>query len=248
MEKIAIYNNKGGVGKSTIAANLSHGLAELELNTLLIDLDEQRDSEFLLGFDDEDIENTIYHLYNDSNLNDCIYKAREGLDLLSNSNMEQLEESWMNENLENLLSNLLKKLYDVDYDYVIIDCSPSKRSKINHAILHYVDHILVPIQTEIMSVKNIKNIYQKLTELNISHEKVKMIIPNMHDKRTNMSKNNLSNIKEFFNDENEIVTPPINRRVAIAEAGEKGKSVFEHDNKGAVQFYDVLEQVVMNLG
>lgn len=251
MKKIAIYNNKGGVGKSTIAANLAHGLSELDFKVLLIDLDGQRDSPFFLGFNDKDFDKTFYDLLDNHNpikVKDCIFETRDNLDLIPSNNMDKIKSEFHREpRIDMVLDDLLKDVEGMSYDYVIIDCSP-KRNKVNNAILFYVDDIIMPIQTEIASVKNIGNVYDYLTELRIPKNKVSVVIPNMHDKRTNSSKEKLKMIQDFFEGETETVTPPINRRVAITEAGELGKSVFEYDKTGADQFYDVLEMVVKTIG
>jgi len=134
-------------------------------------------------------------------------------------------------------------LKNMSYDFVIFDCGP-QRTKINDAVLCYIDHIIMPVQVESASVRAVGNIYEYLDQLRLSSDLIKLIIPNMYDARTNESKENLKLLKDIFSDEPEILTEPINRRVKITEAGRAGKTVFEYDQEAAEQFFKVLKKVV----
>lgn len=246
MKKIAILNNKGGVGKSTIAANLGHGLAKLDFNVLLIDLDGQNDSSLFLGFTEDDYDKTFYDLIDSRNpvdLEDCVIQAREKLDLLPNSNIEEINAEFHRESrIDIVLEEKLEGLEEMDYDFVLIDCGPS-RTKINDAVLCYIDKIIMPVQVEAASVRAIGNIYEYLSDLRLDPEKIALVVPNMYDQRTNDGKENLSFLKEFFEEE-DILTKPVHRRVKITEAGKLGKTVFEYDKEAADQFFKVLRKVV----
>ena len=137
----------------------------------------------------------------------------------------------------------LKELPKYNYDFVIFDCSPT-RNRINDAVLCYIDHIILPVQVEIASVRAILNIYDYLDDLMLPHDLISLIIPNMLDVRTNDGKENLKFLKDAFGDTPELITEPINRRVKITEAGKYGKTVFEYDDKAAEQFFSLLEKVV----
>lgn len=249
MKKIAVINNKGGVGKSTIAVNFSHGLTQIGKKVCLIDLDGQNDSSLLLGFHEADYGKTFYELMNDNGTTkvaDCLIKARENLDLLPNRNIDKIN---------NLLSQVaridlhlkrkLADLDDMDYDFVVFDCGP-QRTKVNDAVLCYIDHILMPVQLEIASVKAAGNIYAYLDDLGLSPEIIAGVIPNMYDQRTNVAKQNLALLERFF-EGRALVTEPIHRRVKITEAGEVGKTVYEYDEEAAIQFTQVLSRVVTEI-
>lgn len=251
MKKIAILNNKGGVGKSTVAVQLSHGLAKLGFKIILIDLDGQNDSSLFLGINESDYNKTFYDLIdkrNNIDIRECIINARENLDLLPNKHIEEINAEFYREaRIDLILKERLEDLENLGYDYVIVDCGP-QRTKINDAVLCYVDHIVMPVQVEAASVRACGSIYEYLSDLRLSPDKITLIIPNMYDKRTKDAKENLAFLNEFFSDKDDIVTPPINRRIKITEAGKMGKTVFEYDEEASNQFFKVLERLVKNIG
>lgn len=251
MKKIAVLNNKGGVGKSTVAVQISHGLAMLGFKVILIDLDGQNDSSLFLGITEAEYNSTFYHLIDKRNgvpLGECIINARENLDLIPNSHIEEINAEFYREaRVDLVLEEKLRDLEKMNYDFVIIDCGP-QRTRINDAVLCYVDHIIMPVQVEAASVRACGSIYEYLRDLRLSSEKIALIIPNMYDQRTKDARENLSFLKEFFQDNEEIVTEPINRRIKITEAGKMGKTVFEYDDEAAAQFFEVLERLVKKIG
>ena len=251
MKKVAILNNKGGVGKSTVSVQISHGLAKLGFKVILLDLDGQNDSSLFLGITDDDYDKTFFDLIDkrlDIKLKDCIISARENLDLIPNSHIEEINAEFYRESrIDLVLSEKLNGLDEMGYDFVIIDCGP-QRTRINDAVLCYVDNIVMPVQVEAASVRACGSIYEYLSDLRLSPNKISLIVPNMYDQRTKDAKENLEFLKEFFSDKEDIVTTPINRRVKITEAGKMGKTVFEYDNDAAGQFFDVLERLVKKIG
>ena len=93
MKKIAVLNNKGGVGKSTVAVQISHGLSKLGFRVILVDLDGQNDSSLFLGVNSSDYKKTFYDLIdkrNNVDIKECILNVRENLDLLPNSNIQEI--------------------------------------------------------------------------------------------------------------------------------------------------------------
>ena len=251
MKKIAILNNKGGVGKSTVSVQISHGLAKLGFKVVLLDLDGQNDSSLFLGITENDYNKTFFDLIDkrlDVKLEECIISARENLDLIPNSHIEEINAEFYRESrIDLVLSEKLSGLENMEYDFVIIDCGP-QRTRINDAVLCYVDNIVMPVQVEAASVRACGSIYEYLSDLRLSPNKISLIVPNMYDQRTKDAKENLEFLKEFFSDKEDIVATPINRRVKITEAGKMGKTVFEYDNDAAGQFFDVLERLVKKIG
>lgn len=235
------------MGKSTTSVQLAHGLAKLDFKVLLVDLDGQNDSSLFLGFTEEDYNKTFYDLIDKrypAELSECIIKARDKLDLLPNSHMEQINAEFHREaRIDIIMKEALKGLEKYNYDYVLVDCGPA-RTKVNDAVLCYVDHVIMPVQVEAASVRAVGNIYEYLADLRLPADKITLVIPNMYDIRTNDGKENLALLKEIFSDNPDILTEPINRRVKITEAGKMGKTVFEYDEEAANQFFKVLEKVV----
>lgn len=250
MKKIAILNNKGGVGKSTVAVQVSHGLAMLGFKVILVDLDGQNDSSLFLGVSSKEYRKTFYDLINkrsDIKLEDCILNVRENLDLLPNSHIEEINSEFYREpRIDLVLSEKLKGLETMGYDFVVIDSGP-QRTKINDAVLCYIDHIVMPVQVEAASVRACGSIYEYLSDLRLSPEKIALVVPNMYDKRTKDANENLMFLREFFA-EDDLVSDPISRKVKITEAGKMGKTVFEYDEEASKQFLKILERLVKKVG
>lgn len=245
MKKLALFNMKGGVGKSTLATNISHGLALAGYKVLLVDMDNQNDCSLFLGIDEKDYNKTFFNLIDKrypASLSDCIIQARDNLDLLPNSDYEIIKNEFHREpNINEVMDEALQGVGELDYDYVIFDCSPS-RGVINDAIMYYVDYVAIPVQLEAASIRGVKNIYSYLDRLKINREKIQLIIPNMHDTRTNESTENLEKLNKAFEEEN-IVSSPVLRRIKIAESGNYGKTIYEYHKSTANQFSNVLMEV-----
>ena len=244
--KYAVINNKGGVGKSTIAVHIAHGLAIKGKRVLLIDLDGQNDASLFLGFTSEDYKKSLCDIivnHATFSLSECIIKARENLDLLPSKNIEKINaELYKQININSYFNTNFKELEDMGYDYIIIDCGP-QRSRINDAALYYVDGIIVPVQVEAASVRAIGNIYEYLSELQLDSQMVTLVVPNMYDQRTSDGRENLKFIKDFFID-TDVVTEPIHRRIKITETGKLGRTVYESDVESSKQFEHVVERLV----
>ncbi|AQS07031.1 ParA family protein [Clostridium beijerinckii] len=244
--KYAVLNNKGGVGKSTISVHIAHGLALLGNKVLLIDLDGQNDSSLFLGIYDQDYEKTFYDLINKReciDFSECIINARDNLDLLPSRHIDIINTEFYREpRIDLILKERLQGINNMNYNYVIIDCGP-QRSKVNDAVLCFVDKIVVPVQVESASVRAIGNIYEYLSDLRLNPEMIELIIPNMYDQRTSESRENMELLEELFS-ENDFMTDPINRRVKITEAGKLGKTVYEYDKDSAKQFFKIIERLV----
>lgn len=245
--KLAVFNNKGGVGKSTIAVHIAYGLARRGERVLLLDMDEQNDASLFLGFTSEDYNKTLYDIIVQGEtalVRDCIFKARENLDLLPSKHISHINEMLYKEkDITSYLKIKLEDLEEMGYSYVIIDCGP-QRSKINDAILYYADGIIVPVQVEAASVRALGNIYEYLYELGLDSSMIKQVIPNMYDKRTSDGKENLDFIKEFL-DGQDILTEPVCRRIKISEAGKMGRTVYEFDKTSTEQFEHIIQRLVL---
>ena len=244
--KYAVLNNKGGVGKSTLAVHIAHGLAIMGKKVLLIDMDGQNDASLFLGFTSEDYNKSLYDIIigrETTSLSECIISARENLDLLPSQYIDQINGIlYKEENVSSYLKVKLNDLTYMDYEYIIIDCGP-QRSRINDAALYYVDGIIVPVQVEAASVRAIGNIYEYLSDLGLDSRLISLVIPNMYDQRTSDAKENLEFMKEFFAD-TELLTEPVHRRIKITESGKLGKTVYESDTESSKQFDLIVERLV----
>ena len=154
---IAIANQKGGVGKTTTAINLSACLAEAGQRVLTIDFDPQGNATTGLGLEKEQIEDTVYELLlGDCTLEDCLMRdVQENLDVLpSDSNLAGAEIELLDvENKESVLNGYLETIRD-QYDFIIIDCPPSLSLLTINALVA-ADTVLVPIQCEYYALEGL---------------------------------------------------------------------------------------------
>jgi len=245
VKKIAVYNNKGGVGKSTIAVNLAAGLARLDYEVLLIDLDDQNDCSLMLGVDLKKEQKTFFDLIDyrhPEKLENCVRQVSDNLFLLQNSRMADIEADFFRTSGEIILEDALEA---AEYDYIIFDTAPTSSSRVNESIIRYVENIIVPVQLEAPSVRGVAGIYDYLDVLREDSSKIKLIIPNMYDQRTNDGKENLELLKEIFRED--MITSPINRRIKIAEAGKAGQTIFDYAPDVGEQFYPIIQKVVKDI-
>ncbi|MEW6621982.1 MAG: ParA family protein [Bacillota bacterium] len=246
LRKYAVLNSKGGVGKSTVAVHVAHGIAAKGRKVLLVDMDGQNDASLFLGFTSEDYGRSLFDILvgqDGADLSECIIHARDNLDLLPSKHVDRINsELYKEPEISSFLKRRLKGLEQQGYDYVIVDCGP-QRSRINDAVLYFVDGIIVPVQVEAASVRAIGNIYEYLSDIGLDSGMISLVIPNMYDQRTVEGKENLEFIKEFFEDAG-MVAEPVHRRVRIAECGKMGKTVYEYDKESAKQFDKIVERLV----
>ena len=157
---IAVANQKGGVGKTTTAINLSACLAEKNKKVLTLDMDPQGNTTSGLGVDKNQAENTVYELILDeSELSDCIYSSvMENLSVIpSNINLSGAEIELIGfENKEYLLKSKLDMIKD-NYDYIIIDCPPSLNLLTINAMTA-ADSVIVPIQCEYYALEGLSQL------------------------------------------------------------------------------------------
>ncbi len=232
---IALTNQKGGVGKSTTAINLSACLAEAGKKVLTVDIDPQGNTTSGLGLDKNDLEETLYELLlGEAEAGDVIVNINENLDILpSNMNLSGAEVELLEfENKESILKDILDKLKR-KYDYVIIDCPPSLSILTINALVA-ANSVLVPIQCEYYALEGLSQLIQTVElvkdRLN-SKLKVNGILFTMYDVRNRLSSQVIQNVKE--NLDYYIYDTVIPRNVRLAEAPSYGLPIIEYDPKSA---------------
>ncbi len=233
---IAVANQKGGVGKTTTAINLSACLAEAGKKVLTIDIDPQGNTSSGLGIDKNDVENTIYELLlEDLPLSDCIYDSvQENLQVIpANINLSGAEIELINyDNKEYLLKDKLAQIKE-DYDFFIIDCPPSLNFLTINA-LTASDSVLVPIQCEYYALEGLSQLIHTvdLIKNRLNPELVlDGIVFTMYDSRTNLSLQVVENVKDNLNQH--IYETIIPRNVRLAEAPSYGMPVNMYDSRSA---------------
>lgn len=245
----AVSNQKGGVGKSTTAINLSACLAEIGKKVLVIDMDPQGNATSGLGINKDDDIYTIYDLLIDEGtLEDCVSDTEyENLWILpSNSDLSAAEIDLLEvENKEYLLREHIQSIRD-SYDYIIIDCPPSL-SLLTINALCAADSVIIPIQCEYYALEGLSQILKtvELIQERLNADlKFEGIVFTMFDSRNNLSADVVANVKE--NLDIPLFETIIPRNVRLAEAPSYGMPVITYDNRstGAASYRYLAEELI----
>ncbi|TGY95967.1 ParA family protein [Petralouisia muris] len=246
---IAIANQKGGVGKTTTAINLSACLVEEGKKVLTIDMDPQGNTTSGLGVEKSDLENTVYELM----LGECTIRKSmvqteiENLYLIpSNVNLAGAEIELLGiDEKEYILKNEVDYIQD-DFDFIIIDCPPSLNMLTINAMTT-ANTILVPIQCEYYALEGLSQLIHTInlvqTRLNPSLE-MEGVVFTMYDARTNLSLQVVENVKSNLN--TTIYKTIIPRNIRLAEAPSHGLPINLYDGKSAgAESYRLLAKEVI---
>ena len=246
---IAIANQKGGVGKTTTAINLSACLAEKGQRVLVIDIDPQGNTTSGLGIAKDNVDNTIYEvMLQEIDISDAICKdIFENLDIIpSNVNLAGAEIDLIDiENREYILKNAINTVRN-NYDYVILDCPPSL-SMLTVNAMTAADTVLVPIQCEYYALEGLTQLIHTINlvkkKLNPQLE-LEGVVFTMYDSRTNLSLQVVENVKD--NLKQNIYKTIIPRNIRLAEAPSHGLPINLYDPKSTgAESYRLLAEEVM---
>ena len=244
---VSIFNQKGGVGKTTTSINLSAGLGKLGKKILLIDLDPQGNSTSGLGLEKRELEYLIYDvLAMDLPVKEAIFPtSAENLSIIpSNSELAGLEIELAKEgNWEERLKNKLKDIKE-DYDFIFIDCPPSL-GILSVISLIASDSVIIPIQCEYFALEGVSQLFETIELVRRSYNtdlEIEGVVLSMFDGRTNLSIQVVEEVKNFF--KGKVYTSIIPRNVRLAEAPSHGLSIMDYDarSKGAESYMDLAEE------
>lgn len=246
---ISIANQKGGVGKTTTAINLSAGLAILEYKTLIIDADPQANATSGVGFDHKAIKNSIYEcILNEVEPEEIILQTKTpNLDIMpAHIDLVGAEIELINrEDREMMMKNVIDKVKD-KYDFVIIDCSPSL-GLITVNSLTGSDSVIVPVQCEYFALEGLGKLLNTIkivqSRLNQNLE-IEGILLTMYDKRLRLSNQVVEDVRTHFQDM--VFDTIITRNTTLGEAPSFGESVimFDAESRGAQSYLNLAREVI----
>lgn len=246
MKVISIFNQKGGVGKTTTVVNLSAALGKKNKKVLVIDLDPQGNSTSGLGIDKNELESNVYDILLEETTFDPLETSAKNVKILpSNSDLSGFEIEAVNiDNREHLLANYLNNIDE--FDYILMDCPPSLGLLSINALVAS-NSVLIPIQSEYYALEGVSQLVQTIDlikgSLNPDLE-IEGVVMSMFDGRNNLALDVVEEVKKYFKDK--VFKSIIPRNIRLAEAPSHGLSVIDYDSssKGAKAYIKLANEII----
>jgi chromosome partitioning protein len=248
-QTICIANQKGGVGKTTTAINLSASLAVSEKRTLLVDCDPQGNATTGIGLDKANLEKTLYHgMIGKATANGLIVDSEIDSLKVIPSRLELIGfevEMMSKPGREMVLKNLLAEVKN-SFEYIIIDCPPSL-SLLTVNALTAADRMLIPLQCEFYALEGLGQLLRTVKLIKRGPNpglKISGILLTMFDKRTNLSHQVAEDAAKYF--KNLVFETTVPRNVRLGEAPSFGKPILLYDagSAGAKSYFDLAVEIM----
>ena len=246
---IALANQKGGVGKTTTTMNLGASLATLEKNVLIVDADPQANASSGLGVDIKEVEFSLYEcIVNKVDVRDAIYTTDiDNLDIIpSHIDLVGAEIEMLNmEGREKILRQVLEPIRD-EYDYILIDCSPSL-GLITVNALTAANSVIIPVQCEYFALEGISKLLNTIkiikSKLNTSLE-IEGFLLTMYDSRLRLANQIYDEVKRHFQEL--VFKTVIQRNVKLSESPSHGLPVilYDADSTGSKNHLALAKEII----
>jgi chromosome partitioning protein len=246
---IAIANQKGGVGKTTTAINLSASLAAAECAVLVIDCDPQANSSSGLGFPNDPARPSLYNLLTDPvQLSDVlVHTETSGLDLVPSSrhlvgaNVELVDKEGRETRLREAIAPAR-----ADYDFIFLDCPPALDLLTLNALIA-ADSVLIPIQCEYFALEGISALLDTVERVKQGlnpNLAIEGVLLTMFDDRTTLMRQVAADLRQYF--DSEVFETVIPRNVRLAEAPSFGQPILQYDlsSKGAQSYLQLARELL----
>lgn len=247
---IVVFNQKGGVGKTTTCVNLAASIAKLGKKVLIIDADPQGNSTSGVGVSKNEIVHSLYSLISHkSNINECIVKTGfyNLFVLPSNIQLSGAEIELVNAPSREIRMKKIVEKLDGHFDYILIDCPPSL-GLLSINALAASDSIIIPIQCEYYALEGLGellNTYNLIKKGINQRIKIEGVVLTMYDARTNLSEDVSRQVEEYF--KGLVYETRIPRSVKLAEAPSRGKPVIYYDiNSAGAKAYESLAKEILS--
>jgi chromosome partitioning protein len=242
--RLAVFNHKGGTGKTTTSVSLAAGLAARGLHVLLVDTDSQGNVGVSLGVK---AEKTLYHvLVMGLRAGDAAVRVRPNLDVVVSNETLAAAELYLagRQNRDRILRDRLASTFD-QYDVVMLDCSPSL-SLLNQNALVVADGIVVPVACDFLSLVGVRQVVKTVKNVNsLLHHPVQIhgVLPTFYDARARICRDAVDALRDHFGDR---VLPPIRQATRLKEAPAQGKTIFElaPESNAAEDYGQVVDLLV----
>jgi chromosome partitioning protein len=242
--RIAVFNHKGGTGKTTSAVSIAAGLAAKGHKVLLVDTDAQGNVSVSLGAKGE---RSLYHvLVMGLRVSDVATTIRPNLDLVPSNETLAAAELYLagRQNRDRVLRDRLAAASE-GYDYVVLDCSPSL-SLMNQNALVFAESVLVPVACDYLSLVGVRQVIKTVKNVNaLLHHPVQIwgVLPTFYDARANICREAVATLKNHFGDR---CLPPVRAAIKIKEAPAQGQTIFEYaaGSNSAEDYGVVVDRII----